>query len=231
MPLDLDKILSDTMLIGNDVKNGFDDNEKMFSTCKALYIDHKNLIPHEVNKKKIIDMDKPDELEKNNLIILGVFKATIIVVPNVNSHFCYLVSYNERLQLKACKTIYLSTCINNDIRLYWDHYEKYIAEVCKMILVTSSNFSVVIDLRTFQVNQILEYTIPHLPFQLYFILSKDEKMLNVLCEEIVGRPALLLKYTLFKGLSLKDIALAYAVENFNIERFKLLIYHNFYLEK
>lgn len=100
-----------------------------------------------------------------------------------------------------------------------------------MILVTSSNFSVVIDLRTIQVNQILEYTIPHLPFQLYFILSKDEKMLNVLCEEIVGRPALLLKYTLFKGLSLKDTALAYAVENFSIERFKLLIYRNFYLEK
>ena len=63
-PLDLDKILSDTMLIGNDVKDGFDDNEKMFSTCKALYIDHKNLIPHEVNEKKFINIDKPDELEK-----------------------------------------------------------------------------------------------------------------------------------------------------------------------
>ena len=37
-------------------------------------------------------MDKPDELEKNNLIILGVFKAAIILALNVNSHFCYLVS-------------------------------------------------------------------------------------------------------------------------------------------
>lgn len=91
-PLDLDKILSDTMLIGNDVKDGFDDDENMFSTCKALYIDHKNLIPHEVNEKKCVDIDKPDELEKNNLIILGFFKAAIILVPKVNSHFCYLVS-------------------------------------------------------------------------------------------------------------------------------------------
>lgn len=72
-----------------------------------------------------------------------------------------------------------------------------------MILVTSSNFSVVIDLRTIQVNQILEYTIPYLPFQLSFILSKVEKILNLLCEEVVGRPALLLKYNLFKGLSFK----------------------------
>ena len=80
------------MLIGNDVKDGFDDDENMFSTCKALYIDHKNLIPHEVNEKKITDMDKPDELDKNNLIILGVFKATIILVLHVNSHFCSLVS-------------------------------------------------------------------------------------------------------------------------------------------
>ena len=52
------------MLIGNDAKDGFDDDENMFSTCKALYIDHKNLIPHEVNEKKNTDMDKPDELEK-----------------------------------------------------------------------------------------------------------------------------------------------------------------------
>ena len=41
-------------------------------------------------------------------------------------------------------------------------------------------------------------------------------MLNILCEEVVGRPVLL-KYNLFKGLSLKDIALAYVVENFSIE--------------
>ena len=215
-PLDLDKNLSDTMLVGNDVKDWFDDDENTFSTCKALYIDHKNLIPHEVNEKKFIDMDKPDELEKSNLIILGVFKATVILSPNVNSHFCYLVSYNERLQLKACKTIDLTSCIRNDIRLYWDHYERYIPEVGKMILVTSSNFSVVIDLITFQVSQILEYEMPYLPFQLSFILSKDEKMLNILCEEVVGRPVLL-KYNLFKGLSLKDIALAYVVENFSIE--------------
>ena len=72
-----------------------------------------------------------------------------------------------------------------------------------MILVTSSNFSVVIDLRTIQVNQILEYTIPYLPFQLSFILSKVEKILNLLCEEVVGRPALLLKYNLFKELFFK----------------------------
>ena len=49
-PLCLDKVLSGIMLVGNDVKDGFDDDENMFSACKALYMVHENLIPHEENQ-------------------------------------------------------------------------------------------------------------------------------------------------------------------------------------
>ena len=45
-------------------------------------------------------MDKPEEVGKNNIVVVGVFKTAIVLVPAVDSSFCYLVSYNEKLQVR-----------------------------------------------------------------------------------------------------------------------------------
>ena len=62
-------------------------------------------------------MDKPEELEKNDVVVLGVLKATIVLV--LDSSFCYLFNYNEKLHVKNCNKINLTGCIKSDVRLYW----------------------------------------------------------------------------------------------------------------
>ena len=45
---------SGIMLVGNDITDNGDDDECsiFFSSCKALYINHDNLIPYEINEKQ-----------------------------------------------------------------------------------------------------------------------------------------------------------------------------------
>ena len=50
------------------IKDGVDYNEDsvFFSSCKALYIDYDNLIPHETNQRNFIEFYKPKELVMQN---------------------------------------------------------------------------------------------------------------------------------------------------------------------
>ena len=43
-----------------------------FSSCKALYIDHDNLIPYKINEKQFAEFYKPQELNIEDLTILGI---------------------------------------------------------------------------------------------------------------------------------------------------------------
>ena len=129
-------------------------------------------------------MDKPEEVGKNNIVVVGVFKTAIVLVPAVDSSFCYLVSYNEKLQVKDCNKIDLTGCIKSDVRLYWGCLlERYIAEVGKALLVTSWNLLALVDMRTFQISQIVEYLMPYEPTEIYFMWSKDGKSLKYFMEK------------------------------------------------
>ena len=57
---------------------------------------------------------------------------------------------------------------------------------------------------------------PFEPLDVYFMWSKDERMLNILWEKVPGE-WFLSKYVDYKGESLKDIALPSVAENFDIE--------------
>ena len=93
---------------------------------------------------------------------------TIVPIPGADLSFCYLVSYSEKLQVKDCKIIDLTGCIKSDARLYWQYpLESYIAEVGKAVLVTSSNSSALLDMRTFQTSQIVEYSMSIEPIEIY----------------------------------------------------------------
>ena len=43
-----------------------------FSSYKALYIDHDNLIPYEINEKQFAEFYKPQGLSIEDLTILGI---------------------------------------------------------------------------------------------------------------------------------------------------------------
>ena len=120
---------------------------------------------------------KPKELEKEDIVIRGIFKTTIILAPKTHSKFCYSLTYNERLDLKVCKkvdlTFYFDTKIT-DIGML-----KFLPQIGKMLVHVSPTYIAVIDLKMFQISQILES--PEGLFDLEIIWSKDERMLNMIC--------------------------------------------------
>ena len=150
-----------------------------FSSCKALYINHDNLIISERNERNFTEFHKPKYLERENLLVFGIFKSTIILIDElafddyIVENYSYFLSYNERLQLRICKRIDLSIPGNPNIEINWDNSLEIIQEVGKMFLRTYVKSVFVTDLRTGQVTQILEYpSFFRLHYDTYFRWSK-----------------------------------------------------------
>ena len=109
-----------------------------FSSCKALYIDHDNLIPYEINEKQFAEFHKPQELNIKDLTILGIFRLVIVLLHDLvseDSTFFYIVSYNERLRLTFFKKTDLTVSLNDNLR----HSLSNLAELGKMFLITLEN--------------------------------------------------------------------------------------------
>ena len=60
----INSVFSEIILIGNEITDNVGDGKwsVFFSSYKALYIDHGNLIPWEINEKQFIEFYKPKEL-------------------------------------------------------------------------------------------------------------------------------------------------------------------------
>ena len=60
----INSVFSEIILIGNEITDNVGDGKwsVFFSSYKALYIDHGNLIPWEINEKQFIEFYKPEEL-------------------------------------------------------------------------------------------------------------------------------------------------------------------------
>ena len=71
-------------------------------------------------------------------------------------------------------------------------------------------------MRTFQVSQVLEYTLPDSTGE-NFKWSKQGKMLNVVCSSHPDQ-SWYLKYALYRGQTLKELALNVVVEVFSIKK-------------
>ena len=61
---------------------------------------------------------------------------------------------------------------------------------------------------------------PYEPTEIYFMWSKDERILNILWKKVPGRWFFFF-FLLYKGESLKNITLASVAENFNIEEIQV----------
>ena len=212
--IDLSKVFSDIMFLGSNSKDYFGDGRNIFSSCKALYIDHCNLIPQETNEKSFIEFYKPKELEKEDIVIGGIFKTTIIVTPKTHSKFCYSLTYNERLDLKVCKRVDLSGYFDTKIRDIG--MLNFLPQIGKMLVYVSATYIVVIDLKMFRITQILER--PDGLFDIDIRWSKNERLLNMVCG--TGKRLnefFLLKYVLYNRHSLKELALNTVLDNFSLE--------------
>ena len=228
-PISLEMVFSGVMLIVNDiiVDPVEEKLEINFSSCKALYIDHNNLIPYETNKRNFIDFYKPKELEIEKLLVLGIFESTIILIPrsdhkgDIAIEFRYFVSYNESLQLRFCKRIDLTISSNPGIRILWNNPLEISHEVGKMFLIASENMVFVIDLRRIHVSQIFEYASPFSAGK-FFKWSKQDGMLNIKVNTQcpIGYPCqrFYMKYVLYNGLTLKGLALNIVAEFFSLEK-------------
>ena len=215
--IELKKVFSGIMFLGSNNKDYFGDRRKIFSSYKALYIDHCNLIPCKTNEKCFIEFFKPKELESEDIIVGGIFKATIIVAPKTHSKVCYSLTYNERLDLKVCKRIDLTGYFDKKIRDIG--ILKFLPQIGKMLVYVSPTYIAVINLKMFRITQILECPEEH--SNLDFRCSYDAGMLNMVYE--IGNyrfdkvPYLLLKFVLYNRQSLKELALNTILDNFSLE--------------
>ena len=87
-PICLANVFSRIMLVSHNTKDGGDDNHgfPLFSSCKVLYINHKNLISFEINQRNFIEFFKPKQLEIRNLLVYGTFKSIIILIEDYHQN-------------------------------------------------------------------------------------------------------------------------------------------------
>ena len=222
VPVSLSRVFSSIMVLADDITNELDYEEDSlnFSSCKVLLIDHNNLVPHERNDRSFIDFDKPKGCETDSLVVYGIFKSTIILSPSdnpIDPEVWYFLRYNEKMQLSFFKRTDFTISMKDEIGIYWGYSVAIIPHIGKMFLITSSNSILVFDVKTFQVSQVLEYTLPYSPGGI-FKWSKQDRMLNVVCSSSHPDQHWYLKYALYGGQTLKQLALNAVVEVFSIEK-------------
>ena len=176
-PIGIGEVLSNVMFVGNNYycNNG----ENTFCSCKVLFIDREKLKPYEMNWKSFVEFDKPKELRNENVVVLWIYKTIAVLRNRMDSNVLYFLNYNKNLQLQDYKRLDLSIYINAEIAPYGNFENNIIPEINKMFLFTLENSVAVIDMRTFQVTQILECTLDNVT---RIIWSEYEKMVNFICD-------------------------------------------------
>ena len=121
------------------------------------------------------------------------------------------------MQLSFFKRIDFTASMNHNIGIDWHCGVTIIPHIGKMILMTCSNSFLVLDMRTFQVIQVLLSTLLISPVDC-LKWSKQDRMINIICSDYHSDQHLYLKYALYRGQTLKNLALNAVVEDFSIEK-------------
>ena len=104
----MEKLLSGIMLVGYNSIGNYENDP--FSSCKILYINQDSLTPYKTSIRNFTEFYKP----KENVIVFGIFKTTLILLDQRDSNF-YFLSYNKKLQLEFCKRLEPSIYIDEFI--------------------------------------------------------------------------------------------------------------------
>ena len=219
VPISLSRVFSSIMVVADDVTNELDYEEDIlnFSSCKVLLVDHDNLVQYERNDRNFIDFNKPAICQKNRLIVYGTFKSTIILSNFFDAEVWYFLRYNEKMEISFFKKIDFSVYAENTIGIYCGCSVRIVPRIGKMFLMTWSNLILVFDMRTLQVSQVLENTLPDSTGGI-FKWSEQDRMLNVVCSSSHPDQYWYLQYALYRGQALKELALNAVVEYFSIKQ-------------
>ena len=214
-PISFENVLSNKMIIGNEEQGEY---YNCFSSSKVLYLDIDDLVANQTNTREFVDFQKPQQLVKQEKYnVIGVFDSTIILTSVDNPSICYFITY-EKLHLKSLRKIDLDFCsVGDDLRISWYHRGKlyFVTEARRMCLVTVANQVVVIDLRTFQVMQILIVPQSFKNNHFHFRCSQDKKTLLLATSENLKVVNGILKYQFYIGPSLREKALNTVANIFN----------------
>lgn len=206
------KLMSDRMFIGSD------NPSKCVNFCRMLYIDETKLLENKTNNLDFQTFDIPNYLEpKQNLYIEGLFKDTLIL-RNYDSladdylKTVYFLRY-EGYCLKSCTKLDTGSSL-------CDFALTILPGIGKMIVDTEEeNFTKVVDIRTFKVNQILKTDANfHLREIKSSLDSKELILFGERCNLNGSNENVVFRLVLYNGLSLKDICIHFIVNNYAIDQ-------------
>ena len=222
-PLHLEVVFSTDRFIG-----GIDSPYPLFSSCKMLYIDCDHLKPNEESQAEFREFEKPNLQEnEKNLKVVGIFNETVIVADKFTSSCSLFISY-KGFQIKMSRKIDVSSCFQNHLQLSWTHpYDIYfIPGAARMAVRTDKDFVVIIDLRNFQITQILTFNerFSMLEFKyskydraLYldgFDMDTEEDLDDLDASDCV------LKFGIWQGMSLQEFCINVIVNYFSVSEIK-----------
>ena len=206
-PISFENVLSNKIIVANEEQGEY---YNCFSSCKVLYLDIDDLVVNQTNTREFIDLKKPHQLvRKEKYNVIGVFDSTIILTSVDNPSICYFITY-EKSHLKSFRKIDLDFfSVGDDLRISWHHRGRLylVAEARRMCLITESNQVVVIDLRTFQVMQVLIVPQCFKNNHFHFRCSQDKTTLLLATSEDLKVINGMLKYQFYTGSSLREKAI------------------------
>ena len=233
-PLDLEVVFSTDRFIG-----WIDGPDPLFSSCKMLYIDCDHLKSNEKSQLEFREFEKPNLQEnKKNFKVFSVFNETVIVTDKFYTSCFLFISY-KGYQIKLSRRIDASSCFQNHLQLSWIHpYDIYfLPGAARMAVRTDKNFIVIIDLRIFQITQMLTFRERFCLYFLKFNYSKYERALYLLgrtwdCLGLIGpeRREFILKFGIWQGISL-ELCVIVIVNYFSVSEIKSFRLPQFLIEE
>ena len=221
--LDLFSIDSNNILI---TMMGYESTR--LSQCKVFYLCDNNLKINGTSEIDFTDLEKPKHLENQmeDLIVVWLFRATVILTSIVDKSVFYFLAY-EGLQLKSTKIINFNELYERKpVDISFDILPK----LGKMLVWPIHNISqiTVLDLMTIKVSQIFESPIEtkqplpensHLRFYFKSISSGHKKEIVLVGNHGFVEP-FCFKFPVFNGLSLKEQSLSIVADIFSADDIK-----------
>ena len=231
-PLHLEVVFSTDRFIG-----GIDGPYPLFSSCKMLYIDCDHLKPNKKIQAEFREFEKPNLLgNEKNLKVVSVFNETVIVTDKLTSSYFLFISY-KGFQIKLSRKIDASSSFH--LRFLWSHRGAlhFLPGVARMAVTTDKNFVIIIDLRNFQVSQILTFKERFLLLE--FKYSKYDRALYLdgadmdIDEDIHDLNAgdCMLKFGIWQGMSLQELCVNVIVNYFSVSEIKSFRLPQFLIEE
>ena len=221
-PLPSEVVFSTDRFIG-----GIGGRYPLFSSCKMLYIDCDHLKPNQESQAEFRKFEKPNLQEnEKNFRVVSVFNETVIATGEYMS--CFLFISYRGFQIKLSRKIDASSCFQNYPPLLWKYPSDiyFLPGAARMAVRTDKNFIFIIDLRIFQITQMLTFRKSLSSYFLKFKHSQYDRALYLLggyygwVGQYVEIGEFILKFNIWQGMSLRELCISVIVDYFSVREIK-----------